>query len=130
MAHQAVRDQIVGDLKLKFNVNLPDSVPLSVIANGFNAENADESFFECARKIHLKYIDSSRAMLEVNISSDARGQLMWIFQSGKNKTIGDVLPILEGAVREISKLMHHSCFRFMQSEVYQELKRITSESTA
>eukprot|EP00484_Ammonia_sp_Unknown_P020546 CAMPEP_0197044160 /NCGR_PEP_ID=MMETSP1384-20130603/20277_1 /TAXON_ID=29189 /ORGANISM="Ammonia sp." /LENGTH=131 /DNA_ID=CAMNT_0042475563 /DNA_START=81 /DNA_END=472 /DNA_ORIENTATION=+ len=62
----------IQELELEFDLNIPDSIPLSEIANEFNENNGEDTeqcFYACSRKLYTKYIDSSQALMEVNISS-------------------------------------------------------------
>ena len=113
-------------LELKFDIKLPDGVPQSKIAEQFDENRMEESVYECAYKLYCKYIDSSQAMMEVNISYQLRGQMMNVFRSNINKksdTIDMILRLMENAAMEISQLMNDSYSRFKRNKIFVDLKQ-------
>ena len=113
----------------KVEIRLPRSLPMSVIASEFDSDQADASFYAAARKIYAKYIDPAQAKLEVNISSATRGQFMQIFKAGGDaRGMKEISAVLDSAVMEISRLMSHSFWRFMRSDVFRELKKKHDET--
>ena len=123
MKHNNISNIILNELKLNYNIDLPDELPLSIIAKEFdeniNDNNLNEIFIIAATKLYNKYIDPYGAQLEVNISSDKRIYLVKIFKINlSNETMESMLPALEGAVHEISHLMNDSNSRFRQKTVF------------
>ena len=113
--------------KLDFQIILPDTLPLSIIAKKFeeriNENNVKEIFIIAVTKLFCKYIDPSQAMLEINISSDIRTNLIEIFKKsdGINEHIDNILCLFKAAVNEICVLMHNSASRFRQEPIFKEV---------
>eukprot|EP01084_Bolivina_argentea_P029151 54108_1 len=131
-------NQIIDELKLKYELNLPDSIPLSLITKNFNDEievalKENESnmrinsiCFKAMHQIFCKYIFMS-STLEVNISSSTRMGLHTIFVNNEeDKSVEKILPLIENAVMEISHLMNDSFSRFTKQTVFTELYNIST----
>mmetsp|Transcript_20643 Transcript_20643/g.18223 ORF Transcript_20643/g.18223 Transcript_20643/m.18223 type:complete len:125 (+) Transcript_20643:2-376(+) len=115
-------------LNLEFDIILPQSVPTSEISNAFNENEIEESFIQCSYRLYSKYIDSSQAMMEVNISSQLRTKLINVFRDRQALKLKDILPLMEAAAKEISHLMNDSYSRFRRESVFTELKYINSQT--
>eukprot|EP01083_Nonionella_stella_P082051 226431_1 len=125
----------LAELPSKYELELADSIPLSLIAkefdDGFDSDNTsldlNGSVYKAMNKLFCKYITASAA-LEVNISSGVRVRLRNVFQSGRtellqlnNNQIETILQLMEMAVAEVSNLMGDSFLRFKRQNVYREL---------
>eukprot|EP00483_Globobulimina_turgida_P011354 UN11376 len=115
---------IVNELELSYTLKLPKSVPMSLTCKQFtenlntgNEENMNAMILSATKELFLRYIDPSKAMLEVNISSAVRAQLINAFRSFElsNNALETILPLFENAVMEISFLMNDSHRRFKKT---------------
>ena len=112
--------------ELPYTLKLTQSAPNSMISQEFSRrvasnENVDDVLRIATKKLFLKYIDPSRARLEVNICSVTRSQLMNVFKSTSTDSLGRIMSLLEQAVVEISQLMMDSFYRFRRDEVFPQL---------
>ena len=125
---------ILDELQLQYSLQLPDNVPMSIISKEFIESAANENdimsmdniIVIVLQKLFLKYIDSSRAVLEINISSSTRLKLVNVFRNfaiddNKHNSIQKILPLMERAVIEIAQLMNDSHQRFRRTKVFEEL---------
>ena len=124
--------EALNALELSYPLSLPDSAPNSSISRVFTEQmkstsDSDEQIINCAvytatNELYSKYIDSSRALLEINISSGIRARLQNIFKSADDDAPGNaieiIMPLLENATREIAYLINDSAFRFRQTANY------------
>ena len=127
--------------QLNWSMTLPDAAPHSLICKDFSMENP-KAVISAVRKLHEKYIDSSKAMLMVNLSYQTRRSLdaalpcngtaaMEVIQSNSNLVWCDcIMPHLERAVEEICGLMRDSFYRFRRTEQFKALTKIRSTSVA
>ena len=75
MSIPRLKEKIDTELNLEYTLNLPSEIPQSVIVKGFDVlndcsdSNLDKAVYDVLKKIFDKYIDSSTAVMEVNISS-------------------------------------------------------------
>ena len=113
----------ITTMELTYNVNFAEGVPMSAITKDFDETRIEESFYECSSKLYDKYIDSTQAMMEVNISSQLRFTLMSLFKNNKEKSIEKILSLMEQAVKQISVLMNDSYSRFQRNKVFNSLKQ-------
>ena len=132
------RVMMEDELKLDYNLILPADIPKSIIAKEFEdkmnkedtndqKEHTDEVVFNCVQQIYAKYIDSSTAKMEVNISSSTKYNLTKLLRDNKdNMELDQVLTGMETAVKEISYLMNDSQSRFRKQTVFRELMKKSS----
>ena len=136
MKQPNLNDIISNQLKLSYTLNLPESAPNSLISSTcsetLNNENIYDVILKSTKELYEKYIDPSKAILEVNISSDKRVALMKVFKSlestnDKKNVVQQILPLLENAVLEVSYLMNDSNQRFRRTSVFLELVELEQE---
>eukprot|EP01084_Bolivina_argentea_P197895 339020_1 len=133
---------IENKLNLTYTITIPDSAPMSIIARGLSEmihnESIGNAFITATKTLVDKYIDYT-AVLEVNISSRMRNQVLNVFKTLQqtNKSImchsdetliGMVLPLLEECVNEVSYLMNDTQMRFRRSSVFAELMQQNAET--
>jgi len=75
------------------------------------------------KRIYYRYIDPSKAVLQVNISYRTRRQLQAVFhvEDGEEIPFDRAMALLETAIVEISKLMNDSYHRFRETRVFKKL---------
>ena len=126
-----------SELKLDYNLTLPSEIPESIIAKEFesgtmNDMDMNKKVCDGLKQLYEKYIDSSTAAMEVNISSTTKYNLTNLFKMdySDNDEIGveikKILSGMETAVKEISYLMNDSTSRFRRQSVFTELMQIVS----
>ena len=130
-----LRDKIIGELGLDYDLRLPLDIPKSIIAKEFGETytgytidtNIDKAVFDGFSKIYIKYINSATACMEVNISSPTRVCLINIFKNVNinNSGVTQLLNAMETAVKEISYLMNDSQSRFRLCTVFTEIMQMT-----
>ena len=125
--------------QLKWTMTLPDTAPHSLICKDFSMENP-HAVISAVRKLHEKYIDSSKAMLMVNLSYQTRRSLDEVLpcsgkvesemmQSNSNVVWCEcTMPLLEKAVVEICGLMRDSFYRFRRTEQFDVLTKMRTNS--
>ena len=85
-------------------------------------------------KLYEKYIDSSTALLQVNISSNTKYNLTNLFLNNFDSDseikieVDKVLIVMEAAVKEISYLMNDSTSRFRKQSIIGEIIQITNDN--
>ena len=125
-----------SELKLNYNLSFPPDIPKSIIAKEFDSESMDamdvnKSVYNGLKQLYAKYIDSSTAAMEVNISSTTKYNLTNLFRLSNFDTddigieIKKILSGMETAVKEISYLMNDSASRFRKQSVFTELMQIS-----
>ena len=120
----------IEEMKLEYTLDLPPEIPKSIIAKEFGESddtNLDKAVFDALNKMFAKYIDSSTATMQVNISSSTSKYMMNIFKNSNNNNIESetILQAMETAVKEISYLMNDSQSRFTKLSIFNELMRVT-----
>ena len=140
------KNMIEDELKLDYDLSLPSDIPQSMIAKDFyNAIDADTDtdtdviVLKGLYNIFTKYIDSSTATMEVNISSSTKYNLEALFGNNSNYhgqrlkdkgiEINKVFYGMEIAVKEISYLMNDSAARFRRQSVFAEIMQGTAISS-
>ena len=141
MGHAYLQNKIASELGLDFSLDLPDAIPLSLIASSFRnhcaADTSDAdlkaSCFEALQAIFGKYVQST-ASLEVNISSAVRHALYQTLNSAEaapnqrtETDLDNALRSMEHAVLEISQLMNDSFHRFRSKTIFTELTTLVND---
>merc|ERR1719242_1427604 len=135
LEHEELKQSMENN-ELTWNLNLPQSAPQSLIVKGFSMEDSN-CVFTAIQKLYVKYIDSTQAMLAVNISYKVRRELdkaMYNCAVGKDSTNHNVvecdrlMPLLERAVESICHLMKDSYGRYRRTDSFGELVKAKSTS--
>lgn len=125
--------------QLDWAMELPEAAPHSLICAGFSMEKPD-AVISSIRKLYEKYIDSSKAMLMVNLSYGTRRSLddmmrcsgtamSETMQSNNNVVMCEsLMPLLERAVVEICGLMRDTFYRFRRTAEFEAITKIRSMS--
>eukprot|EP01084_Bolivina_argentea_P023890 44616_1 len=136
---EILRKKINDEIGLLYDLNFPESLPLSVIAKEFteNMNTIDmddwnkinEYVWSALNEMYDKYINENTADLEVNISSRKRKAIKNVFENNVvEKTIENILPPMEHCVMEISLLLNDSRGRFCENIEFTELALSLSKS--
>ena len=116
--------------ELWYTLNLPDNVPecrrlKQYIADSDMKQNAKRrGYISSTVRLYLKYIDPEEAYLEVNLSSKVKKELIAAFKTIKLtlEPFEVILPLLDKAAIEVSKLMRDSFGRFRATDVFRKLE--------
>jgi len=118
-----LRDKITNEWKLTYILDLPSSIPLSLIAKDFEGAvreietndvlNLNELCWKEMNALFDKYIDSNCA-LEINLSYAKRSPMADMFKNN-DTDVQDLCFSMEQAVIEISRLMDDSFHRYKEA---------------
>ena len=124
--------QLMQQQALSYSLTLPDSAPQCQVLrrNTLDLDSSEEErkkgFMKSIRKLYVKYLDPSVAVLEVNIGYRTRKMIMDVFESLDNLKscpFKAVLPLLDKAAVEISILMLDSLGRFKTTKEFIKLMK-------
>lgn len=102
---------------ISINVQLPSNIPLSVILEKKQSDDASEDLKIKAHQIYKKYV-AFGSELEINVSWESREKVINILDdlerlsNNNGITINDLYPIFDDCKSEIWTLMLGSLFRF------------------
>ena len=130
-----------SELKLNYHLILPSEIPKSMIAKEFENQvnqfesktmdnlDANKIIYNGLARLYEKYIDSSTAAMEVNISSSTKYDLINLFQNGFHGEIeiDKICTAMEIAVNEISFLMNDTASRFRRQSIFTEIIQSTNK---
>jgi len=127
MQYESLR-KVLTAKELNYTLKLPLSAPNSLISKEFNMDKVN-AVYSSTRKLYAKYIDP-RAYLQININSTTRAKLGRIFDEIGDVSLGInhsnanesacemIMPWMEEAATEISRLMLDSYYRFRRTPIF------------